>query len=71
LLLGVPCTEIRLLGGDVFTVEGTTDEVERALSDAARSGQSRLAWLKEYGRGDSIGINPAHVIAVRLSEISD
>jgi hypothetical protein len=67
----VPCTEIRLLSGDVFIVEGTTDEVERALSDAARSGQSRLAWLKECGKGDSIGINPAHVIAMRLGETSD
>ena len=66
----MPCTEIRLLSGDVFTVEGTTDEVERALSDAARSGQSRLAWLRECGKGDSIGINPAHVIAVRVSEVS-
>jgi hypothetical protein len=66
----VDCTEIRLLGGDVFTVKGRTDEVERALSDAARSGQSRLAWLKESGRDDQIGINPAHVIAVRLNETS-
>lgn len=67
----MPCTEIRLLSGDVFTVEGTTDEVEGALSDAARSGQSRLAWLRECDEGDRIGINPAHVIAVRLSESSD
>ena len=63
-------TEIRLASGDVFTVDGTTDEVERALSDAARSGQSRLAWLKECGTGDPIGINPAHVITLRLSETS-
>jgi hypothetical protein len=67
----MPCTEIRLLSGDVFVVEGTTDEVERALSDAARSGQSRLAWLRECGRGEAIGINPAHVIALRLGEASD
>jgi hypothetical protein len=67
----VPCTEIRLLGGDVFTVDGATDEVERALSDAARSGQSRLAWLRECDKGDPIGVNPAHVVAVRLSETSD
>jgi hypothetical protein len=67
----VPCTEIRLLSGDVFTVEGNTDEVERALSDAARSGQSRLAWLAECDKGHPIGINPTHVIAVRPSEISD
>ena len=66
----VTCTEIRLLSGDVFTVEGNTDEVERALSDAARSGQSRLAWLTECDEGHAIGINPAHVIAVKVSEIS-
>jgi hypothetical protein len=70
-LLGVPCTEIRLLSGDAFTVVGTTDEVERALSDAARSGQSRLAWLSECDKGGPIGINPAHVIAVRPNVISD
>ena len=69
--LGMPRTEIRLLSGDVFTVEGTTDEVERALSDAARSGQSRLAWLKPCGRDAPIGINPAHVVALRLGEASD
>jgi hypothetical protein len=69
--LEVPCTEIRLLSGDVFTVEGNTDDVERALSDAARSGQSRLAWLAECDKGHPIGINPTHVIVVRPSEISD
>ena len=66
----MPCTAISLLSGDVFMVEGTTAEVERALSDAARSGQSRLAWLKEFGRGEQIGVNPAHVIALRLGEAS-
>ena len=67
----VPCTEIRLLSGDVFTVEGNTDDVERALSDAARSGQSRLAWLRDCDKGHPIGINPTHVITLRPSEISD
>jgi hypothetical protein len=67
----VPCTEIRLLSGDVFTVEGNTDEVERALSDAARSGRSRLAWLSECDKGHPIGINATHVIAVRPSEGSE
>ncbi len=63
--------EVRLLNGDVFTVEGTLDEVERKLSDAARSGQSRLAWFTEYGTNDSVGVNPAHVATLRVSEISD
>ena len=63
--------EITLPSGDVFTVEGSLEDVEKRLSDAARSGQSRLAWFKERGKEDSIGVNPAHVVALRASEVSD
>jgi hypothetical protein len=63
--------EIRLLSGDVFTVEGGLDEVESKLSDAARSGQSRLAWFTEHGTDAPVGINPVHVATLRASEISD
>jgi hypothetical protein len=63
--------EIRLVSGDVFTVEGTLEEVEKGLSDAARSGQARLAWFKEQGIDDPVGVNPAHVAALRASESSD
>ncbi len=64
-------TEIRLVTGDAFTVEGALDEVEKVLSDAARSGQGRLAWFKEHGTGDPVGLNPAHVAALRVSEPSN
>jgi hypothetical protein len=57
--------EIRLVSGDVFTVEGSLDEIERKLSDAARSGQSRLAWFTEHESKDSLGVNPAQVVALR------
>jgi hypothetical protein len=52
-------------------VQGTLDEVEGKLSDAARSGQSRLAWFTEHGTDGSVGINPAHVATLKVSEISD
>jgi hypothetical protein len=71
LLLPVRYAEIRLVSGDVFTVEGTLEEVEKALSDAARSGQARLAWFKEHGADTPLGINPVHVAALRASETSD
>jgi hypothetical protein len=66
----VPQVEITLPSGDVFTVEGELEEVEKRLSDAARSGQSRLAWFKQPD-GDSIGVNPTHVVALRLGSSSD
>jgi hypothetical protein len=67
----VSYAEVRLLNGDVFTVEGTLDEVESKLSDAARSGQSRIAWFTEYGTDGSLGVNPVHVTTLKVSEISD
>ena len=63
--------EVRLLNGDVFTVEGALDEVESKLSDAARSGHSRIAWFTEYGTDGPVGVNPAHVTTLKVSEISD
>jgi hypothetical protein len=67
----VDYAEIRLVNGDVFTVAGSVEEVEKRLSDAARSGQSRLAWLTEHGTEDSVGVNPDHVATLRASEVSD
>ena len=64
-------TEVRLLNGDVFTVEGALDEVESKLSDAARSGQSRLAWFTEHGTDGLVGVNAVHVATLKVSELSD
>jgi len=63
--------EIKLVDGELLTVEGTLHEVEKKLSDSARSGQSRLAWFKEHGSDASVGVNPANVTSLRVSEISD
>lgn len=63
--------EIKLVDGDVLTVEGTLEDVEKRLSDAARSGQSRLAWFEEHGTHASVGVNPAHVSRLRVSDIED
>jgi hypothetical protein len=62
--------EIKLVDGELVSVDGTLEEVEKKLSDAARSGQSRLAWFTERG-GGSIAINPTHVASLRPSESSD
>lgn len=63
--------EVRLASGDVFMVEGTLEEVEKRLSDAARSGQARLAWFSEHGTGVPIGVNPDHVATLRDTQASD
>jgi hypothetical protein len=55
----------------VIGVEGSLSEVEKVLSDAARSGSSRFAWLTERGTGLRIGVNPDHVVSLRLIEGHD
>ena len=63
--------EIRLLNGDVFQLATSIEEAEKILSDAARSGQSRLAWFNEVASGEPVGINPAHVASLRVSDALD
>jgi hypothetical protein len=50
-----------MVNGEAIGVEGTLSEVEKELSDAARSGSSRFAWLVHEGTGQQIGINPDQV----------
>jgi hypothetical protein len=57
--------EIKTVNGDVIAVEGSLSEVEKDLSDAARSGSSRFAWLTDTGTGRRIGVNPDHVVSLR------
>lgn len=60
--------EVRLVNGEAIRVEGTLSEVEKKLSDAARSGSSRFAWLTREDTGQPIGINPDHVVSLSLGD---
>jgi len=61
--------EIKTVNGDVVAVEGSLSEVEKELSDAARSGS--FAWLTEKGTGRRIGVNPDHVVSLGLIDGHD
>lgn len=56
-----------MLNGDAIRVRGKLRDVEKELSDAARSGSSSLAWLQEEGSGEEIGVNPDHVVSLSES----
>ncbi len=60
-----------MVNRDVITVEGSLNEVEKELSDAARSGRSRFAWLTDKSTGQQIGVNPDQVVSLRLSDDQD
>lgn len=64
-LSAIDHTFVELANGNAIEVEGDLETTEKKLSDAARSGQSRLAWFKEHGTGHPVGVNPDQVAVLR------
>lgn len=62
-------TDIFTAGGACFAVRGTPAEVEVKLLDAARGSLMEFAWLIEDESGQSLGVNPQHVVALRLRSV--
>ena len=60
-----PITEITLLGGERYRVEGEAKQVERLILDAARGSIMELAWLTEAETRELIGLNPECVVMLR------
>jgi hypothetical protein len=58
-------TEITVVGGERFRVEGDPREVESLILSAARGSIMELAWMTEAATGERIGINPEHVLMLR------
>jgi hypothetical protein len=58
-------TEITLLGGERYRVEGGVKEVERLILDAARGSIMQFAWLTDTQTAEPVGINPEYVMTVR------
>ncbi|HEY1519652.1 MAG TPA: hypothetical protein VGF91_24720 [Solirubrobacteraceae bacterium] len=60
-----PTTEITVVGGSVYRVEGDARDVERMILDAARGSIMQFAWLVEVGSAERIAVNPEYVVALR------
>jgi hypothetical protein len=60
-----PATEITVVGGSVYRIEGDARDVERMILDAARGSIMQFAWLVEADSAARIAVNPAHVVALR------
>jgi hypothetical protein len=60
-----PATEIAVVGGSVYRIEGDARDVERMILDAARGSIMQLAWLVEVDSAVRLGVNPAHVVTLR------
>ena len=58
-------TELTVLTGERYRVEGDAKDVERIILDAARGSIMQLAWMVEVETGERLGINPDCVVALR------
>jgi hypothetical protein len=58
-------TQITVIGGDSYRVEGGAKDVERVILNAARGSIMELAWLVEAETGEQLGFNPECVLLLR------
>jgi hypothetical protein len=58
-------TEITLLGGERYCVDGGVKEVERLILDAARGSIMQFAWLIDTQTAEPLGVNPEYVMTLR------
>ena len=58
-------TEILLVTGERYRVDGEVKHVERMILDAARGSIMQLAWFRDAGTGGDVAVNPEHVVALR------
>jgi hypothetical protein len=65
---GVPLTELTLTAGQKLRIDGDAHEIEALILSAARGSIMELAWMTEADSGQRIGINPDHVLMLRIIE---
>jgi hypothetical protein len=58
-------TEITLLGGERYRVDGEVKEVEHAILSAARGSIMQFAWFTDAQTAEPVGVNPEHVMMLR------
>jgi hypothetical protein len=60
-------TEILVVTGDRYRVEGELKDIERTILDAARGSLMQLAWFTEAEIGADLAVNPEHVVVLRAA----
>ena len=58
-------TEIAVITGERYRVEGDPKDVQRIILDAARGSILQLAWLVEAETSEDLAVNPEYVVTLR------
>jgi len=60
-------TEVVMITGDRYEVDGEPDTIESTIIGAARGSIMALAWLTETTSGRPLAVNPDHVVSIRAA----
>jgi len=60
-------TDITVVTGERYRVQGDVKDVERVILDAARGSIMQLAWLVEAETGEDLAVNPRRVVTLRAA----
>jgi hypothetical protein len=58
-------TEIAMITGERYRIEGDPKDIEQIILDAARGSIMQLAWLVEAETGEDLVVNPEFVVTLR------
>jgi hypothetical protein len=58
-------TEISVVTGERYHVEGDAKDVELTILDAARGSIMEFAWLIDADTREDLAVNPEHVVTLR------
>ena len=58
-------TEIAVITGERYRIEGDLKDVEQIILDAARRSIMQLAWFVQAETGEDLVVNPDHVVTLR------
>ena len=61
-------TELTVLTGDRYRVEGETKHVEQVILNAARGSIMQLAWLVDTETGEDFAVNPDCVVILQAAD---
>jgi hypothetical protein len=61
-------TELTIVTGDRYRVEGDAKQVEQIILNAARGSIMQLAWLVDAETGEDLAVNPDSVVILRAAD---
>ena len=61
----VSTTEMTLVTGERYVVNGDREHVEKTILAAARGSLMQFAWFEEVEGARALGVVPGHVVALR------